>query len=92
MLHATRVPLRNAEACAEVLALVAKLEGRSNPRAASDLQCAGYLALAGLQGCLANVAINLPGIKDAAAADEIRAQVGRLQDILHDLGDAADLS
>jgi formiminotetrahydrofolate cyclodeaminase len=92
MLHATRVPLRNAETCAEVLTLVAKLEGRSNPRAASDLQCAGYLALAGLQGCLANVAMNLPGIKDPAAADEIRAQVARLQDILHGLGDSADLS
>ena len=62
--HATRVPLRNAERCAAVLALAARLEGRSNPRALSDLQSAGYLARAGLLGCLANVDINLPGIKD----------------------------
>lgn len=73
MAHATRVPLRNAERCAEVLALVARLEGRANPRALSDLQSAGYLARAGLLGCLANVDINLPGVKDEAAATEIRA-------------------
>jgi formiminotetrahydrofolate cyclodeaminase len=84
MLHATYVPLRNAEACAEVLMLAARLAGRSNPRAASDLECAGYLAHAGLQGCLANVAMNLPGIKDPAAADEIRARAARLQEALQD--------
>lgn len=77
--HATHVPLRNAERCAEVLALAARLAGRSNPRAASDLQCAGYLARAGLQGCLANVEINLAGIKDPAVAAEIRRRAEILQ-------------
>lgn len=71
MIRATRVPLRNAELCAEVLALVGRLEGRSNPRVLSDLQSAGYLARAGLQGCLANVDINLPGIKEPLVAAEI---------------------
>ncbi len=79
MTYATRVPLRNAELCAEVLALVARLAGRSNPRALSDLQSAGYLARAGLLGCLANVEINLPGVKDEAAAAEIRARAERLR-------------
>lgn len=79
MAHATRVPLRNAELCAGVLALAARLEGRSNPRALSDLQAAGHLARAGLLGCLANVALNLPGVKDEAAAIEIRARVARLR-------------
>jgi formiminotetrahydrofolate cyclodeaminase len=79
MAHATRVPLRNAELCAEVLALVARLTGRSNPRALSDLQSAGYLARAGLLGCLANVDINLPGVKDEAAAAEIRARAAALR-------------
>lgn len=77
--HATRIPLRNAEYCAEVLALVARLQGCANPRTLSDLQSAGYLALAGLQGCLANVDINLPGIKDSAVAEEIRACARRLR-------------
>lgn len=79
MAHATRVPLRNAELCAEALALVGRLEGRSNPRALSDLQSAGYLARAGLLGCLANVDINLPGVKDEAAMAEIRLRADALR-------------
>jgi formiminotetrahydrofolate cyclodeaminase len=82
VVEAARVPLRNAEACEEVLALVAQLEGRANPQALSDLQCACYLARAGLQGCLANVEINLPAIKDLAVAGEIRARVQELRETL----------
>jgi formiminotetrahydrofolate cyclodeaminase len=92
MVRATRVPLLNAEACAEVMALVARLQGRSNPRAASDLQCAGYLARAGLQGCLANIAINLPGIKDPIEAEEIWARAARLQETLQGSDNPAGLS
>ena len=77
--YATRVPLQNAERCAAVLALVGRLEDRSNPRALSDLRSAGYLAHAGLLGCLANVDINLPGIKDEAASEEIRARAEALR-------------
>jgi formiminotetrahydrofolate cyclodeaminase len=79
MIHATDVPLANAELCAAVQALVARLEGRSNPRALSDLQSAGYLAHAGLLGCLANVDLNLPGIKDEAAATRIRERAAALR-------------
>jgi len=71
MIHAARVPLHNAGLCVRVLELVGLLEGRSNPDALSDLQCAGYLARAGLDGCLANVAINLPAIKDPAVVAAI---------------------
>ncbi len=76
---ATRVPLRSAEQCAAVLDLVAQLAGRSNQRALSDLQSAGYLARAGLAGCLANVDINLPGVKDETAAAEIRGRADALR-------------
>lgn len=79
MAEATRVPLQNAERCAAVRVLVARLAGRSNPRALSDLQTAGYLAEAGLRGCLANVDINLPGVKDEAAAADIQARAGALR-------------
>ena len=79
MAYATRVPLRNAEQCAAVLDLVAQLDGRSNQRALSDLQSAGYLARAGLAGCLANVDINLPGVKDETAAAEIRGRADALR-------------
>ena len=78
--HATRVPLRNGELCAAAAELVAQLEGRANPRALSDLQSAAYLAEAGLRGCLANVDINLPALKDEpAAAAEIRARADSLR-------------
>ncbi len=79
LIDAARVPLRNAQRCAQVSALVARLEGRSNPRVASDLQCAAYLARAGLQGCLANVDINLLSIKDPVTAEEIRTQAQDLR-------------
>jgi formiminotetrahydrofolate cyclodeaminase len=81
MIHATRVPLSNAERCAAVLALARQLEGRSNPRALSDLQSAGHLARAGLLGCLANVAINLPGVKDVTAAAEMEARAAALRQV-----------
>jgi methenyltetrahydrofolate cyclohydrolase len=81
MMFAARVPLQNAEGCGRAAGLAAQLEGRSNPQAASDLQCAAYLAQAGLQGCLANVAINLPSIKDPAAAEEIGAKAEALRKV-----------
>jgi len=79
LINAARVPLRNAQRCAQVAALVGRLEGRANPRVTSDLQCAAYLARAGLQGCLANVDINLPSIKEPVAAEEIRTQARDLR-------------
>ncbi len=77
-IHATEVPLANAEGCRRVIELCEKLRGRSNPNAGSDLESAGYLARAGLSGCLANVAINLPGIKDRAKHDELKKRADRL--------------
>ncbi len=76
--RATRVPLANAERCARSLELALDLEGRSNKNAASDLKCAWYLARAGLAGCLENVEINLPMIKQP----EVRAE---LTDLTHKL-------
>lgn len=83
MVGAARVPLENAERCAQVLGLAARLEGRSNRNAASDLAVAGSLARTALEGCLANVAINVESIKDrdtagalATRADELRTALG----------------
>lgn len=75
---ATRVPLANARRCAAVLNLVTDLQGRSNERAKSDLICAWRLGEAALQGCLANVEINLPGIKDQAVRGAIAAEMEAL--------------
>jgi formiminotetrahydrofolate cyclodeaminase len=83
--HAAHVPLGNAARCAAVLELVSRLEGCSNPKAVSDLQGAAYLARAGLQGCLANVDINLPGIQDSDISEEIRTRAETLRQTEHTL-------
>jgi len=88
MIHAARVPLHNASLCVRALELVDLLEGRSNPDALSDLQAAGYLARAGLDGCLASVAINLPSIKDPAVISEISQQVRTLRTLARGCGSA----
>jgi len=72
---AAEVPLANAEGCASTLKLILKLRGCSNPNAASDLECAFHLAQAGLKGCIANVAINLPSIKDEKVNAELNQQM-----------------
>lgn len=81
MINAARVPLDNAGLCSRVLALTGLLEGRSNPNAQSDLQCAVYLARAGLAGCLANVAINLPAIEDNAVVYAFKERAAAFRDI-----------
>lgn len=78
--HAARVPLVNAERCARVLELGAQLRGRSNPNAASDLKCAMYLARAGLLGCVENVEINVPAIKDQEMATELAKRARALRE------------
>ena len=78
MLKATRTPLINAEKCRQVLDLKQKLEGLSNPNTASDLECAGHLAKAGLLGCLANVKINVPSLKNKSQVDHIAKKVEKL--------------
>ena len=78
MLHAAEVPLSNAGYCKTVLELCRQLEEKFNTNAESDLECAGYLAKAGLKGCLANVRINLPYIKDETVCREINREMDLL--------------
>jgi len=79
MKHAAEVPLSNAGRCRRVLELCRSLEKSFNTNAASDLECAMYLATAGLKGCAANVRINLPYIKDERIRQDIE---GRLETII----------
>jgi methenyltetrahydrofolate cyclohydrolase len=76
---ATETPLQNAENCARALALAAQLEGRSNINAASDLECAIFLATAGLKGALSNAEINIGSIKDESVAAAFAKRVSDLQ-------------
>lgn len=80
MAHAAEVPLSNAKRCHLVLKLCRSLEENGfNTNAASDLKCASYLATAGLNGCVANVRINLPYIKNLKTSEAIKR---RLKSIL----------
>ncbi len=76
---ATDIPLTNAVRCARVLQRARELQGRSNVNAASDLQCALYLARAGGLGCLENVAINLPMLRDELLQEKLSRQMQELR-------------
>lgn len=78
MVHAAEIPLSNAGRCRRVLELCRSLEDSFNTNAASDLECAMYLANAGLKGCTANVRINLPYIKDQDICQEIERMLKAL--------------
>ncbi len=78
-LNAALIPLDNAEACQKVLSLHRKLRRRFNPNTASDLECAAFLAQAGLSGCLANIEINLRSLKEEGKIIELSSRVHALR-------------
>ena len=67
---ATSVPLGVAESVAEVAQVAIDLLPVTNPNMKSDLTTARALALAALEGALANVAINLDSMKPELAEDK----------------------
>ncbi len=79
MIKAAHVPLANAGKCRRIIELFSNLQGRSNPNTASDLECAGHLARAGLSGCIANVEINLPYIDDQGLVEKLKIQAETLR-------------
>ena len=81
-INAAEIPLLNAERCARVLVLAGELDGRSNENAASDLASAAYLAQAGLKGCLENVDINLPMIKDQTVVAQLQEKADLVRETL----------
>jgi len=79
---ATDIPLANAAHGLQVLDLAARLEGRSNTNAASDLECAILLAKAGVQGALSNAAINIEGLSDPVHVGYFKARYATLSEKL----------
>lgn len=78
-LVAAHVPLQNAGHCLSLLELGAELAEHVNPKVRSDLRCALLLARAGLLGCLENVQINLPEIKNVASAAQLAGKASDLR-------------
>ncbi len=63
-----------------MLRLCARVSGKVNVNAASDLGVGANQALAGLEGAAMNVLINLPSIKDDEYTDLLREEVEEIQD------------
>ena len=62
------------------LAETARIVGKSNPNASSDLGVAALNYAAGIRGAYLNVMINLPGIKDEA----VKARFGKAEDMVRE--------
>jgi glutamate formiminotransferase len=76
--QATSVPLSVAECAQEVSQWAEKLGPITNPRMASDLGVSKTLARAAKEGALANVEINLEGLKDAAFVTSVRKRMAEI--------------
>jgi methenyltetrahydrofolate cyclohydrolase len=72
---AADIPLGVVEACRHQLEIVERLVGRTNPHAASDLECAGLLLEAAARAAAANVLVNLAAVGDEAYASHARELV-----------------
>lgn len=78
-IDAARAPLENAVHCLRLAELGLQLERRVLSQVHSDLSCARLLAHAGALGCLENVAINLPQIKDQTISAQLAEQAAELR-------------
>jgi glutamate formiminotransferase / formiminotetrahydrofolate cyclodeaminase len=79
---AAEVPLRVAERAVALLERLRQLETIAAASMKSDLKVARLMAAAGAEGAMANVEINLDGIKDAAYVAAKRHAITTLRDRL----------
>lgn len=77
--HAANVPLRVAQACAEILEMAQRAAARGNKNAASDAGAGALMAEAGLRAALLNVEINLGLIQDERFVSRLRAEIQPLE-------------
>ena len=83
---ATEVPYETMELCMKGIEITAKIVGKSNPNASSDLGVAALNFLAGIKGAYLNVMINLPGIK----SEEQKARFKDAEEMVKKAEAAAD--
>jgi glutamate formiminotransferase len=79
---ATEVPLQVAERSIALFERLGQLATIAAASMKSDLEVARLLAVAGARGALANVEINLDGMRDAGYAGSIREKVAALRERL----------
>jgi formiminotetrahydrofolate cyclodeaminase len=76
---ASEVPMEVAEKAASLVERLVQLEAISAASMKSDLLVARLIAVAGAKGALANVEINLEGLKDAVYVAQMRGKVDELR-------------
>ena len=76
---AAEVPMSVARKAVEIYEHLGQLEAISSASMLSDLRVARLMAAAGARGALANVAINLDSITDAAFVASMRKQAGEIE-------------
>ena len=79
---AAEVPLEVASKAADLQDRLVQLEAISAASMKSDLQVARLITVAGAKGALANVEINVEGLKDANYAASLRSKVAELRNRL----------
>ena len=79
MYCASKVPANNAQNCDDVYKLGKYLVDKSNQNAYTDLQCAINLSHVGKKGCLMNIDVNLPLIKNELQVEELKKIIASLK-------------
>jgi glutamate formiminotransferase/formiminotetrahydrofolate cyclodeaminase len=77
--QAAEVPLQVAEKATQLNSRLLQLEAISAASMKSDLQVARLMAVAAAKGALANVEINLDGLKNAAYVEKMKSTVAELR-------------
>lgn len=88
---AALVPLRVAQAAADVFERLGQLEAVSSPSMLSDLRVGRLMAAAGARGALENVAINLESITDIAFVSKMRGEAAAVEARLNQAARTAGL-
>lgn len=86
-LLATTTPMQTAFFCVEALKAAPTVAEKGNPNAASDAFVASLLLQAAVEGALANVRINLPGVTDAEIARGFREDAADLSKAARELAE-----
>lgn len=77
-IYALQVPLKTADKCFEILQNQETIASYGNKTAVSDVGVGALMALAGLEGAVLNVKINLPGIKDEKIKNDAAERCAKL--------------
>ena len=85
---AARVPLRTAELCRQVIDLCQAAANIGNMAVMSDAGVGALMALAGVQGAIHNVRINLPNTKDDDFIEQMNSKLGTLVSDSREICDA----